>query len=228
MLVPEQSGLSKITGISVQAKNKNRVNVSVDGKYRFSLDIFQVGELGIKVGKEVSEKELLAIESEGQFSKLYMRALEYCMMRPRSTKEMRDYLWKKTLSKKYKTRTGDIKDRPGVAPALTERVLTRLIEKEYVNDESFARWWVEYRNQTKGASLRKLQAELAAKGISRDIAEKIFADSSRNDDDELQKVIAKKQKRYPDQQKFMAYLLRQGFSYDSVKRALDAESEYDG
>ena len=221
MSTPEQSGLLKITGISVQAKNKNRVNISVNGKYRFSLDIFQLGELGVKTGREYSEAELAEIENEGQFSKLYARALEYCLMRPRSIKEMRDYLWKKTLSKKYKTRQGDIKGRPGVPPVLTERVLQRLIEKSYVNDETFARWWVEYRNQTKGSSARKLQAELGAKGVGRDIVERALADSSRDDTSELQKVIAKKQKRYPDTQKFIAYLLRQGFSYDDVKKALN-------
>ncbi|HCR55918.1 TPA: recombination regulator RecX, partial [Candidatus Saccharibacteria bacterium] len=41
----------KITDISLQAKNKDRVNVSVDGTYAFSLDVYQVGELGVRVGR---------------------------------------------------------------------------------------------------------------------------------------------------------------------------------
>jgi hypothetical protein len=40
----------KITGITAQQRDKNRINVMVDGKYRFSLDILQLGDLGIKVG----------------------------------------------------------------------------------------------------------------------------------------------------------------------------------
>ena len=68
----------KITDISLQARDKNRVNVSVDGKYRFSLDIFQVGELGIKVGREYTDEELITLEDESQFGKLYARAMEYC------------------------------------------------------------------------------------------------------------------------------------------------------
>jgi regulatory protein len=67
----------KITDISIQVKNKDRVNISVDGKYRFSLDIFQLGELGVKVGNEYTEDELTEIETESQFGKLYARALEY-------------------------------------------------------------------------------------------------------------------------------------------------------
>ena len=83
----------KITDITVQAKNTNRVNISVDGKYRFSLDVFQLGELGIKKGKDYDEAELLEIENESQFGKLYARALEYCLMRPHSVREVKDYLW---------------------------------------------------------------------------------------------------------------------------------------
>ena len=71
----------KITDISLQARDKNRVNVSVDGKYRFSLDIFQVGELGLKVGHEYTDEELTALEDESQFGKLYVRAMEYCLTR---------------------------------------------------------------------------------------------------------------------------------------------------
>jgi regulatory protein len=77
-----------ITAIGVQARNKDRVNVSVDGKYRFSLDMFQVIELGIKVGKSYDEAELTTLEEESQFGKLYGRALEYCLMRPHSAREV--------------------------------------------------------------------------------------------------------------------------------------------
>ena len=211
----------KITAISQQAKNKNRVNVSVDGKYRFSLDIFQVGELGLRVGKEYPEKELAELETESQFGKLYGRAIEYCMSRPHSVKEVRDYLWRKTLATKYKSRkTGEIKEKPGVSQSIADRVLERVQEKGYVNDEQFTRWWVENRNQTNGTSLRKLSSELAAKGVSRDIIEQALHDTKRNDNDELEKIITKKRNKYPDQQKLIAYLARQGFSYDDIKRAI--------
>ena len=56
----------KITDISLQARDNNRVNVSVDGEYRFSLDVFQVGELGLKVGREYTNDELTALEDESQ------------------------------------------------------------------------------------------------------------------------------------------------------------------
>lgn len=210
----------KITGISAQAKNADRVNISVDGKYRLSLDLYQVVELGIKVGKEYTDEQLAEIENESQFGKLYGRALEYCLMRPHSAREVKDYLWRKTRVTRYKSRDGQIKEREGASQMNTERVYTRLVDRGYIDDEKFARYWVENRNQTKGTSLRKLTAELRAKGVESSIIESVFSQSDRSDEDELHKVIAKKRRKYDDEQKLIAYLARQGFSYDDIKTAL--------
>ena len=208
----------KITSISVQAKNQDRVNVSVDGSYRFSLDIFQVGELGIKVGREYSEEELVELETESQFGRLYARALEYCMLRPHSVREVRDYLWRKTRDRRGK----EGKLITGYSSALAERVLAKLQQKHYVDDERFAHWWVESRNLTKGTSLRKLRSELQAKGVAGSIVDAEFADTERADDTELMKILAKKRARYPDDQKLMQYLARQGFRYEDIKSAIES------
>lgn len=211
----------KITALTSQVRNPDRVNVSIDGKYRFSLDITQVTDLGVRVGREIDESEFAVLEAESQFGKLYARALEYSLNRPRSVREMRDYLYRKTLSTKYKSKkTGEIKERDGYAPSLTERVLSRLVDKGYVDDEKFAIWWVENRNQAKGSSLRKLRSELAAKGVPAPIVEAALEQSERSDSEELLKIIAKKRRRYPDDQRLIEYLVRQGFSYDDVKSAL--------
>lgn len=216
--------MPKITSIAVQAKNKDRVNVSVDGAYRFSLDVFQVADLGIRIGKEYTEEELVELEQESQFGKLYARALEYTMMRPHSAREIRDYLWRKTRDTKVKSRaTGELKTRQGVSQELADRVYDRLVEKGYISDESFARYWVENRNLAKGSSRRKLVAELRAKGVEQTIIDAALAGTERSDNDELRKIIAKKRKRYPDEQKFIQYLARQGFSFDDIKSALAEE-----
>lgn len=211
----------KVTGLSRQQRDPNRINVSVDGTFRFSLDIYQVADLGIKVGKEYDAKELANLEAESQFGKLYGRALEYCLMRPHSGREVRDYLYRKTLNKKYKSkRTGELLERPGVSKEVTVRVFDRLVDKGYIDDEKFARYWVENRNQKKGTSLRKLRAELRAKGVSSDIIDQQLTEGERNDSDELRKIIARKRRHYPDEQKLLQYLARQGFSYDDSKAAL--------
>ena len=234
----------KITDISLQAKNKDRVNISVDGAYRFSLDMFQVAELGIKKGNEYSEEELTALETESQFGKLYARALEYTLMRPHSAKEIRDYLWRKTRPTKYlkkvtkpttvqglnldrgeneQNEERKIVERPGVSQEITERVYTRLEEKGYIDDEKFARFWVENRNQTRGTSIRKLTAELRTKGVDQTIIETTLQASERSDVTEIQKLIEKKRRKYPDEQKLMQFLARQGFRYDDIKAALNSQ-----
>ena len=210
----------KITDISAQLRDPDRVNVSIDGAYKFSFDISQIIDLNVKVGREVDEAECAELETESQFGKLYSRALEYCLMRAHSSKEVRDYLYRKTFTKKYKSRQGEIKEKQGYSPTLTQRVLEKLQQKQYVNDEKFTRWWVENRNIAKGTSLRKLTAELRAKGVSSEMIEGVLGESERTDEDELAKMIEKKRAKYSDDQKLIAYLARQGFSYDDIKSAL--------
>lgn len=212
----EEAAPLRITALKIQARDKSRVNVFVNGTYRLSLDLTQVADLGIRTNTVYTEEELATLENESKFGKLYTRSLEYALIRPRSRREMRDYLYRKTRD--TRTKEGGIKK--GVSTELTERVYERLSEKGYIDDEKFARFWVENRNVRKGSSLRKLQSELQAKGVESSIIQTVMGNSDRSDMDELHKIIAKKAKRYDDQQKFIAYLARQGFAYDTIKQAL--------
>jgi len=226
-----------ITAITVQAKNNNRVNVSVDGKYRFSLELSQVVELGIKVGNDYSADEIKALEDESEYGKLYMRTLEYCFVRLRSAKEIRDYLWRKTRTRMVKKRvytkaagqtpTIDMKlvEQPGVSQSIADRVYQRLEQKGYIDDEKFARSWLENRSLSKGASQRKLSAELRAKGVAASIIDELQKDSPRRDEEELVKIYQKKQHRYSDPVKLKQYLLRQGFSYELVNQFVRARDQ---
>lgn len=224
----------KITNIVIQTKNQDRVNVSVDGKYRLSLDILQVGDLGLKVGKQLSADELAQLDEESRFGKLYARALEYCLLRPRSVKEVHDYLWRKTQTRRRlvqtKTPYGQrasasepkLVEIEGYSEAVAERVLTRLQAKGYVDDQKFAKFWVENRSLKKGVSRRKLQSELFSKGVGSDLVDQALEASERDDSAELAKIIAKKRRIYTDDKKFTMYLVRQGFSYEAVKNALES------
>ena len=127
-----------ITDIKQAVRNPNRVNISVNGKYRFSLDIFQLTFLGVKIGAKFTPEELAELEQQSEFGKLYSRALEYCLMRPHSEKEVKDYLWKKTLNKKLRNKkTGEFYERQGVSQASADQVLARLKEKGHINDVRF-------------------------------------------------------------------------------------------
>lgn len=206
----------KITAISAQVRNQNRVNVSVDGAYRFSLDAYQLLDLGIKVGREYDEAGLAALEQESQFGKLYGRALEYCLMRPHSEREVRNYLYRK--SRPVRKKDGSLTS--GIPSEISTRVIDRLIEKKYIDDAKFAKYWVENRSVVKGASRRKLMNELRVKGVSSSIIDGALGETERSDADEIQKIITKKRSHYTDDKKLAAYLARLGFSYDDISRAI--------
>ena len=190
-----------ITNLKQGVKNPNRVNVFVDGKYSFSLDMAQVVDLGVKVEKEISEEELMEYKGASEFGKLYQRALEWVLVRPRSEKELNDYLYKKIYEKKL--------DKNYI-----NNIMKKLKIKKYVDDLRFAEWYVENRFVKKGISKKRLRMELMKKGISKGIIERVL--DNRNDEEEIIKMIAKKRARYDDE-KLTQYLCRQGFSYELVR-----------
>ena len=219
----------RVTDIKEAVRDKNRVNIFVDDKFYCSLDISQVVDFAIKIGRKLSDEELNELKRASDFGKFYARALEYTLMRPHSVKEIRDYLKRKTLSKKVRVKnrkTGEYqtKVREGYDPSLVPLVLERLDERGYLDDHRFAEIWVENRNVKKGVSLKKLRNELMKKGISQQIIEEVLADNSRDEREELRKVIARKANRYEDQQKFIQYLVRQGFNYSDVLEELESSS----
>lgn len=210
-----------VTDIKEAVRDKNRVNIYIDSKYFCSLDISQVVDLRIKVGRKLSVDELQDLKRASEFGKLYARALEYCLSRPHSVKEVQDYLQKKTLDKRVsvknpKTSEYSVRIKKGYDVSLVPLVMQRLEAHGHLDDERFARAWVENRNQRKGSSLKKIKMELSAKGVDSRIIEHVLESSNRNDREELKKVIARKAKRYDNSQKLIQYLVRQGFNYSDV------------
>ena len=190
-----------ITDLKQGVKNENRVNVFVDGKYSFSLDISQVVDFHLKKGLVISEEQLEEFKRASEFGKLYQRALEWVLVRPRSEKETYDYLYKKISEKKL--------DKEYI-----NRIIDRLKEKKYLNDETFSRYYVENRFVKKGISKKRLRMELMKKGVAANIIDEVL--DGRNDEEEIKKMIIKKRKKYDDE-KLTAYLCRQGFDYQLVK-----------
>lgn len=218
----------EITDIKQAVKNENRVNIFVDGKYDFSLDIAQVVDFKIKKGQHISEKELEKYRHASEYGKLYQRTLEWVLLRPRSVRETDDYLKRKKQKReqenrqatfnrsrskedlaKYKLRT---KIQPEITTSDIEQVVFQLIDRGYLDDKKFAAYFVENRFAKKGISAKRLKMELQKKGISQGIIEEALGSSERSDEEEIKKIIAKKRSRY-DNEKLIAYLTRQGFSY---------------
>ena len=218
-----------VTDIKEAVRDRDRLNVYIDRKFFCSLALSQVVDLKLKIGKQLNDEDLKSLRRASEFGKLYQRALEYALLRPHSQKEMRDYLKKKTLNKAVRVKnqkTGEYqtKQKEGFDASLVEPVLARLVERGYVDDERFAKLWIENRSTRKGISQKKLRLELQSKGISQDIIDACLSEGARDERKELEKVIAKKAKKYPDEQKLIQYLLRQGFNYSDVLEALSTVS----
>ena len=203
---------SRITDLKQGVKNPNRVNVFVDGKFAFSLDVTQVVDFKIKVGSIISEDQLSEYKKASEFGKLYQRALEWALARPRSERETRDYLDRKARS----LSSGALR---GASPSLTpsemtsdlpDKIIARLSSHGYLDDLVFARWYVENRFVKKGISQKRLKMELMKKGVSSEIIEEVLG--ARDDKEEILKIIAKKRAKYDDE-KLIQYLCRQGFSW---------------
>ena len=230
----------KITDIKQAVRNENRVNIYVNGKYAFSLDVAQVVDMGVKIGRVISEEELADYKKASEFGKAYQRALEWVLMRPRSVRELKDYLKRREIQSEAKERKKDWERDREIADLIArgenvdakrlekraertknrvkydfkDLILERLVERGYVDDVKFARYYAENRFIKKGVSRKRLKMELMKKGISQEIIDEVL--SERDDEEEILKIIAKKRAKYTDE-KMVAYLCRQGFSYDLVR-----------
>ncbi|MEK9178534.1 MAG: RecX family transcriptional regulator [Patescibacteria group bacterium] len=145
------------------------------------------------------------LESE-IFDRYYNLALRFLSYRPRSEKEVYEYLKGKIQKSKGKSLNGEI----------IAKIMSRLAELDFVDDSTFVRWWIE--NRKKGGRLIKL--ELLQKGISKETIEEALLkfDIAKKENDLIKKFIEKK-KSLP-YEKLVAYLLRRGFDYETIKKAL--------
>ncbi|QQS17649.1 RecX family transcriptional regulator [Candidatus Saccharibacteria bacterium] len=193
-----------ITKISPAVKTEGRYNVFVDNEFSFSLDETQLVTLGLKKGDAIDELQLLELKNESDFGKNYIRAVDLISRRLRSEREIRDYARRKQWTEDN-----------------TERVIDRLCERGYLNDERFAESFVRSRANTRNFSAKRMKVELQKKGVKPDIITNILAESDDYDEmAALRKMIAKKINKYDDERKLVAYLARQGFKYDDIKSAL--------
>ncbi len=198
----------KITAIKQQVKRQDRYSLYIDGKYNFSLSENDLIGSGLGIGQELSEQDLQSYKDQSALGKAYDRALNLISHRPRSEKELRDYLKRKDYDESQ-----------------IKSVMALLTERGYVNDQDFAQRWVATRRLLKLTSQRRLHAELRQKGIASDIIAQVLADDETDQSQVLRDLVARKrqQTKYQDDLKLMQYLARQGFPYDEIKTALGEE-----
>ena len=127
-----------ITKISVQEKNKKRSNIFLDGSYYCSLSNIVVLKNRLEVGQEIEEQTLCDIQEENEFSEALDLALGYISKYLKKKKQLIDYLMRK-----------------GYTYPVAFKVVEKLVSYGYVNDENFAKRYVESNCKNKGKMLLK-------------------------------------------------------------------------
>ncbi len=113
-------------------------------------------------------------------------------------------------------------------PEVIDKTLEYLREKNLINDNEFAKSWIEERKR-KSLGLRKIANELRAKGIKNQVIEKQIgsAKPEYNESEMIRKIAEKKLDKLKDidpqvaSSRVYAYLLRRGFPAQAVEDTIE-------
>lgn len=203
--------MPQITDIKPQ-KKEQRFNIYVDGKFAFALPAIALAKARLKIDQEISSEKIDELIKENEFLKVFDRALKFFSYRPRSEKELQDWFARKQVGQETQ-----------------KMVVEKLQSLGYLNDEEFAKWWIEQRSTFRPAGKRLLRMELLKKGIPKDLMAQLFDDSvfEETEIDLARRIIQKKlksMKSLPDlelKQKLYGFLARRGFDWEIIKKVVD-------
>lgn len=160
-------------------------------------------------GREIHPEELKEIVEENTKHKAYTLGIAYIGIKPRTHKELSQYLTRK-----------------GIDEQSIEQAIARLSRERLIDDTDYANRFAaeRLRNQLKGRRL--LQQELRMRGIEKDTARNAI--DRLDDDEELAMAIRAGGKKWPylkgepreRKHKLMTFLLRRGFPGHVVKAAV--------
>jgi regulatory protein len=193
-----------ITAIEPQRKDPRRVNIHLDGEFAFGLA--GIVAAWLKVGQELSEERILALQAEDEQERTYQKALHFLSYRPRSSQEVRRNLLGR-----------------GIDPALVEATLSRLMQAGLVDDQAFARAWIENRNTFHPRGRSALRIELRRKGLDDETIRAVLDGLEEEDEENLALQAARTQaRRYAGLEwqafrlKLGGFLARRGFTYATL------------
>lgn len=191
-------------------RNGKRLNVYLDGKFGFGLDLESFVKLGLKVEQELSDKEIEEIVKKSEFQKTLDKLLKFASLRPRSEKEIKDWFRRKKVHE-----------------SIHKELFNRLKRLELIDDAKFAQWWVEQRSQFKPRGKRALQAELRMKGIKKEVVESTLSNLKLDEGKIAKELLAKKAYKWKNlpiheaRQKMGNFLARKGFNWEIIEKVLN-------
>ena len=196
-----------VTAIVKQKNNRRRLNIFLDGEFAFSLEPVVAGWL--QIGQVLDEKAVEELKRKDIPESAFEKAMHFMNYRERTSEEIRQKL------------AG-----LGFDEQVIESVLTRMETSRLVDDERFARLWIESRNNHRPSGSRLLKMELRRKGIPEPVVNEAIEQAGDEAELALSAVrshihrwaeLDKKDFRL----KVYRFLVSRGFSYDVVQDTVE-------
>jgi len=197
----------RITAIE-QQKRRPRANIFVDGRFALSLSLALVAQAGLRQGDVVAADHLETLRQADERQQAHEAALRLLTYRPRSEAELRTRLAHR-----------------GLPPLVVQETVARLREQGLLDDEAFARYWVESRQRSNPRGRRLLWRELAAKGIATETTRRALATVA--EEEAARRAAEKKASHLRDvdyatfRRRLGQFLLRRGFPYETAGALVD-------
>jgi len=206
--------MSVISGIIPAHRPAGRFAVVVDGRERAVLSLDAIERLGLVVGRSVAGlEEAIALESARLHS--YDRALNMLALRARSSGELARSLVRKGEEKPH-----------------VDWAIARLLEQGLLDDAAFARALTRSRVVGGKRSRRRVEQELARKGVSRTVAgeaiDDVFEDEAVDQRAIVEEAARKKLRSLAglepavQRRRLYAFLARRGYDLDDIRAAIAA------
>jgi len=195
----------KITALKLQKRNKNRVNVYLDGEFAFGLT--RIVAAWLRTGQELSEEKIAELQSQDDVEIALQRVMNYLSYRARSEKEVRLNL-----------------NKHGHSETVIDEIIDRLKRGGLVDDQNFARSWVENRSEFRPRGSQMLRMELRQKGIQDQVIANTLSDLDENA--LALKAARKRARRFKNlewqefRKKMNGFLARRGFHYGIISEVL--------
>ena len=206
--------MALISGIVPAHRPAGRFSVLVDGRERAVLSLDAIERLGIVVGRPVAGlEEAIALESARLHS--YDRALNMLALRARSSSELARSLVRK-----------------GEEKAHVDWAIARLLEQGLLDDAAFARALTRSRVVGGKRSRRRVEQELARKGVARSVAgeaiDDVFEDEAVDQRAIVEEAARKKLRSLAglepavQRRRLYAFLARRGYDVDDIRAAIES------
>lgn len=202
-----------ITDIILCKKNKNRVNVYVDGEFAIALYLETAVRAGLCKDMDISGLDLSRIGREDEKKFAMDAALSFISYQMRSRKEVLDKLKQKD-----------------VAPETAELTVEKLEELGYLNDRIYAETYAGELKERMGR--RGIRQKLYEKGVEKEIIDETldslgdFSDVIRAQAERLFQKYGPADE-YKTAQKVIRTLLNRGFELDEIKDAVKCAKSKD-